>query len=513
MKTENVLLFILILMGIFLYKNFREGACSRNPELHNRLMWWNGNAQGWSPGAGTGNMWPRYGPACSLYGLTELPPAEEAAAPSSLINRSYLTNQVFMKTSSWQDAQPGFSTCEAATNEADCLNTVPWNGPGVKTQDDLAAWWNNGGAPPGQVGLHQSHVPATCATNMTTVSWRGKGACIWTSPPPCPDSCPNGSRTADKTCTDTTCSNCCTTPSKLPCPGSCPNGSRTADTICSDATCSNCCTTPLCPATCTGGQKRTTSKNCISATDCTNCCEPNSCPTTCSADNMLTKDKNCTDATCSNCCTAKPAQCSSFTCPSTKSVPKQYSQSITCKGNPCTAAECCDSKQLCSAIKCQGNTYNPDPTKVCSSAICTPSECCIQDPTCQGYECPQYYSPYDSPGEIICENGTCTTGTCCVENSNCSNFANCPAFTHPKADGKNIICADTNCTEEECCGENPYCSTYYCPQTFYKTGKLINNASSVQCSQFPCTDAECCTFSPSGRLPEIRIWPIYKGQV
>ena len=565
MLSTNVILLAIVMIGlIYLYcnNNFREGVCKMRPGWRDKMNAWANMAQNptaFPPqeGGKTGTFVATY-PNCFTQSVNVIKP---------LIG--------FVQQNIEKGIDDNAATaCPSQTDEASCTNALPWGDTGatgtctwqscgggkvVTNQSNFQAWWDQGGSPqctyksigaklgfgltdgcyqpgttccnPSDAGLNSvsccslgglSGAGATpaqyCAKNVIA------DACVWTEPQPtctpncagkncgdngCGGSC--GTCSSGQTCTNGTCKT--PAPPVVACPPSCSDGERTGDSNCSDITCSNCCTTPTCPATCSGGQTRSADAKCKSMTDCTNCCANNPCPQTCDSESMRTKDSNCTNTACSNCCTKKPAACSSFTCPD-NTVPKpQDPIPIVCEGNPCTLNECCNNKAVCNTITCQSNYYNQDPTKICSGAICNPSECCIQDPTCQGYECPKYYTSHSDSGEIICENGVCNTGTCCVENNNCSNFADCPDFTHPKADGNNIICQNKNCTEEECCGENPYCSTYYCPQTFYKTGKLISNASSAQCSNFPCTDDECCTFSPSGKLPEIRIWPIYKGQV
>ena len=42
---------------------------------------------------------------------------------------------------------------------------------------------------------------------------------------------------------------------------------------------------------------------------------------------------------------------------------------------------------------------------------------------------------------------------------------------------------------------------------------LKSNAAEITCGGSRCTAYECCDSSNTGNLPEINIWPIYKGQV
>ena len=92
---------------------------------------------------------------------------------------------------------------------------------------------------------------------------------------------------------------CCQLASPPPCPGSCQTGSRTASETCTDSTCSNCCTQPQCPTTCPAGQQYDP-KTCACTPQCKNKqCGPDGCGAFCgtcsSSQTCNTTTWTCTD--------------------------------------------------------------------------------------------------------------------------------------------------------------------------------------------------------------------------
>ena len=108
-------------------------------------------------------------------------------------------------------------------------------------------------------------------------------------------------------------------------------------------------------------------------------------------------------------------------------------------------------------------------------------------------------------------------GGCCdnpphqIKNS-CATFQ-CPPRKPLKSDYLNLSCPKEGCSIESCCGPNPKCDTFKCPSNFYTERNLKPNAKDITCGGSRCTAYECCDGKSTGRLPEINIWPIYKGQV
>ena len=108
-------------------------------------------------------------------------------------------------------------------------------------------------------------------------------------------------------------------------------------------------------------------------------------------------------------------------------------------------------------------------------------------------------------------------GGCCdnpphqIKNS-CATFQ-CPPGKPLKSDYLDLSCPKGGCSIESCCGPNPQCDTFKCPSNFYVERTLKSNAKDITCGGSRCTAYECCDGENTGRLPEINIWPIYKGQV
>ena len=108
-------------------------------------------------------------------------------------------------------------------------------------------------------------------------------------------------------------------------------------------------------------------------------------------------------------------------------------------------------------------------------------------------------------------------GGCCdnpprqIKNS-CATFQ-CPPGKPAKSDYLNLSCPKQGCSIESCCGPNPKCDTFKCPSDYYVKRTLKSNAADVTCGGSRCTAYECCDSSNTGNLPEINVWPIYKGQV
>ena len=243
--------------------------------------------------------------------------------------------------------------------------------------------------------------------------------------------------------------------------------------------------------------------------NCPDCCVPSPCPDTCPTGMEYTGDSHCTDETCSNCCVKDPPKCTDITCPNT-TIPKNNGADYTCTNNPCSIDECCAGRAMCSTVTCDYTHYIEDPEKLCAGTECTSADnCCVPDPTCSGFECSEGTSLVTNADEKICTTRPCSNKECCVENQKCGQYT-CPTNEHESANNYFKACNNLVCTDKECCSENPYCSTFSCPSSYYYTGKLIENASQVQCKTYPCSPEECCTFSPTGKLPKIKIWPKYK---
>ena len=347
-------------------------------------------------------------------------------------------------------------------------------------------------------------------------------------PPTCAsfDSCNSGwTKKADTSisCTGGKCSNklCCTPIcSSFKCPPD--KQSITPNIPCNNGVCTElqcCASNPKCESfnDCGNGQHVSSPQTTCEDSTCTadECCSPNQkCSSfrDCgSGKHVLYPDTICNDAKCTEdeCCSDNPI-CNSFTnCGKGKKVGSPHT---VCQTQECTADECCTDNPRCFSFSCDKKHTPKNPNKICDENPCSGDECCEANPTCSLFSCPGGYTNKMNAGGITCIGTPCENDECCFANQTCGYYQ-CHSGQSLKKNARGHVCEQLDCTNNECCGDNPKCSTHTCTSSYYITKTLLDNASDITCGGAVCNDNECCEFKPSGRLPKIKIWPIYQNSI